>query len=253
MIDTHIYLSRWPARRLPLDETPRLAEKLKAGGVTQAWAGSFDALLHRDIGGVNARLAAECRDSGGLFIPFGAVNPTLPDWEEDLRRCRELHEMPGIRLHPNYHGYKLSVPLAGELLAKAASRGLVVQIAARMEDPRTQHRLLTVEDVDLTPLVELLPKLPKLRVQLLNALNVLRPDALDKLLAAGQVYIEIASLEGIAGLTNLLAHVPHERVLFGSYAPFFTWDSARLKLQESPLAAAQREAIERGNASVLVQ
>ncbi len=253
MIDTNVYLSRWPARRLPYDETPKLVEKLKASGVTQAWAGSFDALLHRDIGGFNARLAAECREHGdGMLIPFGTVNPTLPDWEEDLRRCHELHKMFGIRLHPNYHGYKLDEPRVAVLLEQAAARGLLVQIVLRMEDPRTQHELLTVVDVDPTPLLERLPTLPKLRLQLLNALNVLRADALDKLLAAGQVFVETASLEGIGGLANLLKHVPHDRILFGSHAPFFAWESAQLKLQESALAGVQREAIERGNAEKLL-
>jgi predicted TIM-barrel fold metal-dependent hydrolase len=249
VIDTNVYLSRWPARRLPGDETPQLVSMLRAKGVQQAWAGSFDALLHRDGGGVNARLADECRQRGdGLLVPFGFVNPALPDWEEDLRRCHEVHKMPGIRLHPNYQGYKLNNPQCAKLLSQAAVRGLIVQIAVRMEDPRTQHRLLTVEDVDPAPLVELLPRLPKLRLQLLNSLNVLRPDLVDKLLAAGQVFVEIAMLEGVEGISRLLAHIPQERLLFGSYFPFFGWEAAALKLRESSLAGAQREAIERGNA-----
>jgi predicted TIM-barrel fold metal-dependent hydrolase len=253
MIDTHVYLSRWPARRLPGDETPQLVGKLRAKGVAQALAGSFDAILHRDIAGVNLRLARECQQHGdGLLVPIGAVNPALPDWQEDLRRCDEEHGMPGIRLHPNYHGYKLSDAAAVKLLELAAERQLLVQIALRMEDPRTQHPLLAVPDVDAAPLAALVARLPNLRVQLLNAPIVLRPDALDKLIAAGNVSVEIASVEGVAGITKLLAHVPLDRVLFGSYFPFFAWESAELKLKESPLAEAQRAAISAGNAAALL-
>jgi len=254
MIDTNVYLSRWPGRRLPGDETPALVEKLHAGGVAQAWVGSFDALLHRDIGAVNARLADGCKRKDAVtLVPFGAVNPTLPDWEDDLRRCHEVHKMPGIRLHPNYHGYKLDEPVFARLLQLASDRDLIVQIALRMEDVRTQHRLLAVADVDATPLVKLLPELPRARVVLLNSLSGLRPDVLDKLVAAGQVAVEIAMLEQVAGIEKLLQHVPVERVLFGSYFPFFAFESAELKLRESSLGQMQQEAIRRGNAEAMGQ
>lgn len=253
MIDTNVYLSRWPARRLPLDETPKLVAKLKERGVTQAWTGSFDALLHKDISAVNGRLADECRQHGeGILLAFGTINPTLPDWQEDLRRCHETHGMPGIRLHPNYHGYKLDDASFATLLASAEEQNLLVQIALRMEDPRTQHRLLTAADVDPAPLIALLSQLPKLRVQLLNALNNVRPDVLDKLIATGNVSVETAMLEGIGGIANLLRHVPPERVLFGSYAPFFAFEAAELKLRESALGEVQRGAIAAGNAGKLL-
>ena len=78
IVDTNVYLSRWPFRRLPGDEPRDLVAKLKEHNVTQAWAGSFDALLHEDLAAANARLAESCdTHGGGLLLPFGSVNPHL--------------------------------------------------------------------------------------------------------------------------------------------------------------------------------
>ena len=88
MVDTNVWLSQWPFRRLPLDETEALVAKLRSQGVTEAWTGSFEGMLHKDLASVNARLARECHRHGrGILMPFGSVNPQLPDWEEELRRC----------------------------------------------------------------------------------------------------------------------------------------------------------------------
>ena len=226
MIDTNVYLSRWPFRRLRGDETPELVALLRRAGVTQAWAGSFDALLHKDIAGVNARLAEDCRRHGdGLLVPFGTVNPTLPDWEEDVRRCHEVHKMPGIRLHPNYHGYTLEDLRFQQVLAHAQERKLVVQIACRMEDVRTQHPLLQVPDVNPAPLSTI--KAPGLSVMLLN---------LSK--PAPGLPFDIAMIERAAGVAN----VGTERACFGSYAPFFILESALLKLRESAVDVATLDA-----------
>lgn len=135
MIDTNVYVGNWPGRQLAPGQTAELVAYLRSRGVVQACVGSFDALLHKDVGAVNARLAGECEKHGrGFLLPFGAVNPVLPDWEEDLRRCHEEFRMAGVRLHPNYQGYGLDHPAFGRLLGMAAERNLVVQIVAWMED-----------------------------------------------------------------------------------------------------------------------
>ena len=136
IIDTNVSLFRWPLRRLPLDDPDALVQKLRVPGIAQAWAGSFEGILHRDIAGVNQRLADACRSRAEL-IPVGSINPELPDWEDDLRRCTDEHHMPGIRLHPNYHGYPLDDPRFHRLVELAPAAGRFIQIAAAMEDART--------------------------------------------------------------------------------------------------------------------
>lgn len=253
MIDVNVSLSRWPFRRLPLDEPAALVAALKRLGVTQAWAGSFDGLLHRDVAAVNLRLAADCRAHGpGLLVPFGTVNPTLPDWPDDVRRCHEEHRMPGIRLHPNYHGYRLDDPRLATLLDEAARRSMLVQVAAAMEDARTQHPLVRVPPVDLAPLPALVRSRPALRLILLNATLLPAGEPLKGLIAAGRVWIDTAMLEGVGGVERFVAAVGSNRLLVGSHAPFYGADAAPLKLQEAALKAPDRLAISEGNARSLL-
>jgi hypothetical protein len=114
------------------------------------------------------------------------------------------------------------------------------------------HPLLRVEPVDTAPLVELVRQTPGLRLVLLNALGKLRGKPLNDLIAAGDVYVEISMLEGVGGVGNLLAQVPGNRVLFGSYAPLFYFESSLLKLKESPLTHERLRAIRSENARRLV-
>src|SRR5687767_9915989 len=83
IIDCNVHLFEWPFRRLKYDRTDALVAKLGKHRITQAWAGSFDAVLHKQLDAINRRLAEECFARGaGLLIPFGSVNPAWPDWEE---------------------------------------------------------------------------------------------------------------------------------------------------------------------------
>jgi predicted TIM-barrel fold metal-dependent hydrolase len=255
MIDANVSLFRWPFRRLVGDDPAELVARLREKGVTQAWAASFEGLFCRDVAGVNARLVAACREHGRNFlVPFGCVNPKLPDWEDDLRRCHEVHRMPGIRLHPNYQGYTLAEPAFSELVRMAASRGLLVQIALSMEDPRTQFPLMQVPPVDPTPLADLLPRFPKLRLVLLNAGywgGATTPN-ISSIKEAGNVWFDIAMNEGVGGLARLIAETSPARIVFGSHYPFFYFESALLKVRSAGLPHDQELAITEGNARSLL-
>ena len=253
IIDVNVSVERWPFRRLPGDEPAQLIERLQRRGVTQAWVGSFDGVFHKDLAAVNMRLAETCRQApAGLLVPFGTVNPRWPDWREDLRRCHEVLAMPGIRIHPNYHGYRLDDPLCAELLHAAAERSLLVQLSVRLEDVRIQHPLMQVPDVDTESLPALMAACPNLNLVLLNALSTVPPNRLATLAATGRVLMDIAKPEGMAGIDQRLTLIPITCLLFGSHFPFFIWESAALKLRESALTPKQLAAITHDNARRLL-
>ena len=256
VVDTNVSLFRWPFRRLPWDEPSRLLDKLRRLGIVEAWVGSHEALLQRDITEVNQRLAAYCNrfnanDSQNdtpndapsneaspaasapalaplRLKPMGAVNLRLPDWEADAQRCLFGDESSsgdesnsgasfhGVRLLPNYHGYTLDDQRFGKLLQMAAESGRWVQIATAMEDQRTQLELVRRQDVDLTPLIGAMAKAPQARVQLLNAR--LRPTQIAEWQLAPRLYWDTARLDSTDGVP--LAHrAAPGRLLFGSGAP----------------------------------
>jgi uncharacterized protein len=249
IIDVNVSLGQWPTRRVPCDEPRRLVEKLREHNVAEAWAGSYDGLFHENLSEVNNRLAADCLTLNKVrFLPFGEINPLMPDWQQELQRCAEHHHMPGVRLHPNYHGYALNHPAFSQLLRSAAERSLMVQIAVLMEDERMMHPLLRVPPVDLAPLVAIVQQTPGLRLVLLNALKGPRDEKIVRLLSAGDVHCEIAMLEGAGALQQLVTEIPAERILFGSHAPSLYFESAMLKLKESGLAAPHLRSISYENA-----
>ena len=247
LIDTNVYLSGWPFRQMRGASTADRVAHLRRQGVTQAWAGSFDGLFHKDTAAVNRRLAEACRPHD-LLVPFGTVNPMLPDWEEELRRCCEEHQMPGIRVHPNYQNYALDDPTFAQLLKQASEYGLMVQLVPWMQDERHHHPKVPVPTVDLAPLSGLVGDLPDLRLVLLNGFRATGVLEDTGLLEAGNVFFDFAKLDVLLGLARLLDAVPLDRVVFGSFSPLFYFEAAPLKMRESALSDAQIQAICHENA-----
>jgi hypothetical protein len=129
---------------------------------------------------------------------------------------------------------------------------MLVQVVAAMEDERTQHPLVRVPPIDSAPLAGLVAHRPSLRIVLLNA--SLRPtgDPIKRLVGTGQIWIDTAMIEGIAGIEQAVASVGSGRILAGSHAPFYCAEAPSLKLQEAALKEADHVAISEGNARSLI-
>ena len=263
IIDTNVNLFKWPFRRMKYGDTRSLVAKLRKHRITKAWAGNFEALFSKSINDVNARLVEECRRNGeGILIPFGTVNLAWPDWEEDLRRCHEVHRMPGIRLYPTYQTFDLNHVEFPRLMSQATERGLIIQIVGDMEDSRVHHPIVLTRELSFDPLVEIMKKIPKAKVQLLNWNERVSSELLKKLVLETNIVLDISWLESTGALGRMIdgnhwygprTPVPVERILFGSHAPYFPVDSAIIKLFESPLTLEQMKAVMNVNAGQFIK
>lgn len=248
LIDCHVYLGSNPFRQLESENAEEFAHRLMKRGVTEAWTGAFEGLLRRDVAEVNRQLVQRCRDHP-ILRPCGSINLALPAWQDDVRRCAEDHGMRVIRLHPNYHGYTLEATVFRELLDLATKHRLLIQLVAQMEDERTQHPQVRAAPVDLKPLSGIMKEMKQARVMLLNANAAM---VLKHLQDCPNVWLDFAMIEGVGGVENLLKSWPVARLVFGSFAPVFYWESAHLKMQESALDEGQAQTIQSLNAAALV-
>jgi predicted TIM-barrel fold metal-dependent hydrolase len=228
-----------------------LVEKLRAVKVTQAWVASFEGVFHKDVAGVNAQLAEACRGSA-MLKAVGVVNPRVPDWADDIRRCRETHKMHAIRVYPNYHGYAVDDADFVQLLKLAAEAKLLVQLVVKMEDERTHHSLIKVKDVDLSMLPKAVAGIDGLKLQLLNCPFPASNEALVPISRSGKVNFEFAMQESVGAIAKLIDRIGIDRVLYGSHFPLFHAESAMLKMKESALAKDAELAVRRENAQKLV-
>ena len=254
LTDVNLWTDAWVVRHPPTRDLDGLLARIRRHGVTSGWAGSFEGVLHTDVAGANARLTETCARTGGLLLPFGTVNPTFPDWEEDLRRCHEECRMRGIRVFPNYHGFDLADARFARLLTAAAARRLIVQIVVAIEDERSQNPALSAAPVALAPLPDLMRRTPGARVMLLNAASrvISASNPLARRLVEAGVGFDLATLETVAGVETALRNVPGLRFSFGSHAPYFYFEAALLKLRESELSPEQDAAIRHGHAAGLL-
>lgn len=263
IIDTNVHIFDWPFRKMKYGTTKALVEKLRHHRISQAWTGNYEALFHKDINGVNTRLSEECRANGqGVLLPFGTVNLAWPDWEEDLRRCHEIHKMPGIRIYPIYQTFDLDHADFRKLVEQVTARKMILQIVGDMEDSRHHHPIVEVRNVNMTPLIDIVRHVPHARIQLVYWNHRVRPDLLQSLISQTPIVFDTSRVEGAGEVGRLIegnswygkgSAVPVDRFLFGSHAPYFPVETNVLKLFESPLRREQMIAIMNGNARRFLQ
>jgi len=96
----------------------------------------------------------------------------------------------------------------------------------------------------------------------LNWNDYVNDELLKKFVLETKVTFDIAWLESTGGLGRLIdgnswfglrTPVPVERIMFGSYAPYFPLESAMMKLFESPLTLERMKSVMNINANHFIK
>lgn len=126
LIDVNTYIGHWPFRQLRHHTATGLLKRMDQHGIDQAVVGSIHGIFYKNAHPANEELAKAVRRHRDRLIPFATLNPVYPGWEDDLRRSAEDLELGGIRLYPQYHGYRLTDQAGLELVDAVTALGWTV-------------------------------------------------------------------------------------------------------------------------------
>jgi predicted TIM-barrel fold metal-dependent hydrolase len=242
VFDVNAYLGHWFSRRLAFDTAPGLLSLMDACGVDRAVVGSLSAVMYRTSQSGNEELTAEVEGHRDRLVPFGVINPDYVAWESDLAWCAGILGAKGIRLYPQYHGYRLSDRCCDEACDACAEKGLPVTLLQRQEDYRQSHWKVDARDLLLDDIAALASRHPKTRFILMEGAGY--PDSRLVREAASlpaNCWIEVSRLSVFMDkeLPRLLAALGAGRLLFGTGMPLKLAGPALLRMQH--LAAPESD------------
>lgn len=237
-IDTHAYIGHWPYRQLRGSTCEALVRRLDEFGIDQAWVGNIHGLFYRNCHEANRELAAQIAPFRDRLMPFAVINPTYPEWEEDLKQCAGEFGMRGVRLYPQYHGYLLEDEACLAAVLAAQALDLVCAFTVRMVDERQQSWLDTTQKLSMDDIAELISRAPKGKFQILHA----APQALEKpeskaTLKAARVMMDTVYGTGVPvgfisayPLAKAVDTFGADHFAFGTATPFRDYPSHILRL-----------------------
>lgn len=262
LIDTNAYLGPWATRRLRYSTPSGLLQLMDRAGITHACVSSASAVMYRNCHAGNEELAQmleaagrETPDLTGRLIPFAVLSPAYAGWERDLRWCHEVLGAKGLRLHPGYHGYRLTDPRCHDLIVAAASLDMVISVPQRMEDYRQRHWLLDAPDVNLNDLASLIEAHPEARFVVNNAAGAGASDLVGRSSSLPMNYwVDICRPDVVyhREAIGLIEAMGTDRIVFGSGIPFNYPEPATLRLEVLQAQGYEVEKIASKNARALL-
>ncbi|HIE14424.1 TPA: metal-dependent hydrolase [Candidatus Bathyarchaeota archaeon] len=257
IIDFNAYLGGWPFRRLRYNTPESLITLMDKAGIDCAVVSS-SSILYRNAHEGNLELAEQIsrvNDSKRL-VPFAIVNPSYSGWKEDVHECVNKLNMKGLRIHPNYHDYKLNDDCATELFKVAYDMNLPVSIVLRMEDERQHHWLVRVPPVPVYDIIEVINRFPDIKF----ILTYIHYREVEPILNAcpdkENFYIEITSHYLFGAYPNqlqlLLNRIGADKILFGSGMPLKYPEAALIKIQCLDISSEDKEKILHKNAEEIL-
>ena len=244
-IDASSFLGQWPFRPSWLAQPQALVAALRERGIAACLVAPTGGLFVADPAEANEALFDVARQWDELR-PVALWDPSMPN-AADLLAAASDAGAAAVKLAPSYHRFALD-PDAPALDALERA-GLVACIQLRVEDTRQMR--FERPDVAIDAALALAEARPAVRWVVCGARTHEVVAAAQRVAAAGNVWLGLSHVDGLACLERIASAVRPDRLLFATHMPFFYPDAARLKFVESELAEDVREALLWRNAQQL--
>jgi len=252
-IDFSCTIGPWAFRRLQVTTAEGTRKALRREGIERAVVSSLPAVLYKNPHAGNEQLAEELGGPSRFCVPFAVLNPSLPGWREDLRRCAQDLGMRGLRLYPNYQRYSLRSRETKALVRGAAKLGWPVCVSVRLEDERFHHWAMKVKPTPVAAIARLALDLPQATVVLSGGSYADLGAFFSAVGDAPNAYAEIGWVKSpLEAVKACVQQFGAERLLMGTSFPFDVPWCGTEKITRADIADEAKQAIMGGNAARLL-
>ena len=261
VIDIHGHLGNINFSKFWQADAARLEQYLRDSGTDRLCLSASRAIMY-DIREGNAELAAVLKRSDA-FYGYVVASPTFPETAEELHYLEEEPKFRGVKIHPDYHGYDLSVPSNYRFVDRLAGRCRMMLFHVSCMPGTGFSRAETV--------VAIAKDHPETNFVLAHAAGLYQNanypffpnlDSLERICDAGlppNVWIDTAHYLLYAYQTimeKMVRLAGAEHVVFGTDCPLqgpLQMKFAQEAVQALDIPAAQKEAILCGNARKILR
>lgn len=244
MLDANTWLGHWHNQKFSVYSSDKMRECLRACGINQAIISSIDAVFSSDPQPWNEELAHALAGVAPFFIHAPVVKPTLAD-RDDALTCYASGPVRVLRLLPGFHSYSLNSSELKPFFQKCSRLRFTILVQMRMEDERSQHKLVQVPPVNTEELVELAAAFPDINFLCLSAYF---PEAVALSSKVKNLYVDISFAEKLNTVSELIDKIPVSQVVFGSHSPFLYPEAAWLKMEHAEVSREDKNLIMSENA-----
>ena len=252
-VDVNAFVGAYPFRRVPGTSPEALLAAMDRTGLDEAWVTHLPGVFWRDPTEGNAWLL-ELAGRLPRLRPVPAVHPGLAGWAATLRRAADAGA-PAVRADPTFYGIDPAGAAMRALAAACGEAGMPLSLAVRFEDGRQRHPNDHAPELPAAAVRALIRSDPRVRLLVTHAD---RPFIEEVHFGstpheAGRVWWDICWIWGPPEdhLQALLGTIGAARFVVGTAQPLRIPENAGAKLDLLDCSAADRAAIEGGNAGAL--
>jgi predicted TIM-barrel fold metal-dependent hydrolase len=232
VIDVSAWIGSYPFRGIPRSSLEDLRRKMSEPSIERAIVSPYEAIFWENNLDAYEQFASRLSNDASIEV-WPVARPAAM---HGLEKLLDRFQPRGIRLLPNYHGYRLSDPFLKPVFDLAKERRMIVQIFARIADERW-HYLLQVPPVDQNDL-DYVTSVHTDQPIILSGLNSLAPFA-SRLRQNPNLFVDLSRIRGPQfAIEQIVNSLPVEKLLFGSLWPVqiieaTLWQITSAKIEDS--------------------
>jgi predicted TIM-barrel fold metal-dependent hydrolase len=253
LIDINTHVGHWPFRKLRNNTCNARLQAMNNHGIAISVVSNLNGLFYKNVQSANDELYQELKSDKlfhNRFIPIATINPLYAGWQNDLRDSVKMG-MKGVRLYPDYHGYKLEDYACIELIKQARDLGLIVSFALRIVDSRVSSWLDINEEYSLKDIVPVIEKVPDAKYLIVNIVNGTQlTDEQAALIRKSNILMDTSGAS-MNNLGALIKKCGNQKFGFGTHSPVLDHRTGLLRIESLRTDEADEKTKERlrsGNA-----